>query len=188
MSELGCIYWNNGTCIIWMPHFLPSTTHHADTTGNDYDEDRDDFYDPYEDDDPDDPWEDPGLPPEESIDYPTVPSINNGEFTIFFTGYGASSLVAASYPFQRTENGRPLFQYMIQTEPGMTNFTISDNIGDSIISIEEELIGKFCAKLTHRAGQMTVKVWGGSTTEPFEIASVSSRNVTFDSSKIIAGN
>ena len=44
------------------------------------------------------------------------------------------------------------------------------------------------AKLTHRSGQMTIKVWGGATTEPYEIVSAPSRNVTFDASKIIEGN
>ena len=97
-------------------------------------------------------------------------------------------MTAASYPYQRTENGDPLFRYTITTGVGQTDFTISDNIGDMTVSISEELLGKYCAKLTHRRGRMTVKVWGGGTTEPFEIASISSRDVTFDSDKIIAGS
>lgn len=183
-----CVLWDyDGRCLIWLPVY----EHVTSTEGNDYKEDQDDYYDPYApSDDTDDPWEDPGPPPPPlPIEYPAVPSIDNGEFSIFFVGCSYTpTLIAAKYPYHRTENGDPLFKYTITTGVGQTDFTISDNIGDMTVSISEELLGKYCTKLTHRRGRMTVKVWGGGTTEPFEIATISPRNVTFDASKIIAGN
>jgi len=108
---------------------------------------------------------------------------NNGEFNIFVVGYGGGRY--AKYPYQRTENGVPLFQYTITSSVGNTDFTITDNIGEFTISIEEELVGKFCALLTLGKGRMSVRVWGGGTTEPYEMIAISSRNVTFDATKII---
>lgn len=161
---------------------------------NAYDE-QDDYYDPYVPKDPE-PGDDPYVPYEpydppdpEPIEYPGIDYFSSSNLTIFFVGYAkGETITAASYPYQRTESGRPLFSYkIVQTATG-TDFVIADYTGEFSVSIGEQLTGRFCALLTWTAGVMTIKVWGGGTSDPEMSASKSTRQVSFDSSKIIAGD
>ena len=143
---------------------------------------QDDFYDPYHNDP--DIW-DTDPPPPEPITYDPIPSVNNGEFSIFFVGYShGSTMDAATYPYTRTENGRELFSYTIIPDSGGTEFRISDNIGDFSARIDEIIDGQFAALLTISWGRLIVKVWGGHTTEPLVYAAVEARKVTFYKDKI----
>lgn len=173
--------------ILFLPTFLPLTSRYG-YYDNTYDEELDYFYDPYTPDDDDDPWAPPAVPPPEEPVYPEIGYVLNNYFSVFFVGNATGEVItAAKYPYQRTENGDPLFSYKIKPTASGTDFVIADNDGEFIVSIHEQLTGKFCVLLSWDREFMKVKVWGGVTTEPLVSLRRSGRAVTFDSDNIIIG-
>ena len=135
----------------------------------------------------DDTYGDPGeLPP--PIEYLPITFHNNTYFTLFTVASGDGNTInAASYPYQATETGRQVFSYNIVPTAEGTDFTISDYSRDFTVSIEEQLYGRFCSLLMMQPTLMTIKVWGGMTTEPFASLSHGGRVVSFDHEKICRG-
>ena len=150
------------------------------------DNDTWDYYDPSDDDDDEDIWVDPGPPDIEPVEYPPLLSVSNSEFSIFTVGYCYDDdFPAASYPYQMTENAKPVFKYTVCPDgAGGTDFIVEDNIGEFVVHIDEILYGHFCSLMVMWAGFMSIKVWGGDTSEPYEVTGISTRRVTFDHSKI----
>ena len=185
-SELGIVLGEIGGRTYYVPSgFLPNPGESDfPETAEEYIDDQDDFYDPYNQDD-DDIW-DPDPPPPPPIDFEEVPSYANERFSVFFVGVSdLTPITAASYPYHHMENGVPLFRYTITPTASQTVFTVTDNIGSFSVTVNEPIYGQFCALMTLRAGEMIVRLWGGGTSDPTTIAGVSTRNVTFDYREII---